>query len=104
MSGCLGVHPATKVLGEDIKAQTVQALNNLRAIVTESGSSIQDVVKTTIYLTDLNDFATVNGIYSAFFSEQCPVGAILPARTTIQISKLPLGASIEIEAIVKNAS
>jgi 2-iminobutanoate/2-iminopropanoate deaminase len=93
-SGQVGLDPATGALVEGgVTAQTERALKNLAAVLAAGGSSPRKVVKTTIYLTDMNDFATVNATYGAFFAHPAP------ARTTIAVAALPLGASVEIEAI-----
>ena len=77
----------------DIKDQTRQVLNNLKAVLEAAGATMNDVVKTTIFLADLGDFETVNGIYAEYFQEP------YPARSTVQVSKLPKGARLEIDAI-----
>jgi 2-iminobutanoate/2-iminopropanoate deaminase len=93
-SGQLGIDPATMQLVDgDVAAQAAQALHNLSAVLIAAGSSLQHVVKTTIYLVDMADFATVNGVYAGAFTR------IPPARTTIAVAALPLGARVEIEAI-----
>ena len=93
-SGQLGMDPATGTLaGENIEAQTEQALKNLEAVLAANGMTFANVVKTTIFLADLGDFATVNGIYATRFP------ADPPARSCFQVSALPAGAKIEIEAI-----
>lgn len=93
-SGQLGMDPATgKLAGEGIEAQTEQALKNLEAVLAANGMTFANVVKTTIFLADLADFATVNGIYATRF----PVDP--PARSCFQVAALPAGAKIEIEAI-----
>ncbi len=78
---------------EGVEEQTKQCLENLKAIVEEAGGTLENVVKTTIYLTDLGNFTQVNEVYASYFTQNHP------ARTTIEISKLPLGVGIEIEAI-----
>lgn len=78
-----------------IEAQTEQCLKNLSALINAAGISQKNIVKTTIYLTDINDFAAVNTIYAEFFTEP------YPARTTIAVSALPLGANVEIEVVAK---
>ncbi len=78
---------------EGVEAQARQCLENVKSIVEEAGGTLENVVKTTIYLTDLGNFAQVNEVYASFFTKNHP------ARTTIEISKLPLGVGIEIEAI-----
>jgi len=92
-AGQIGIDPATGKLREGLEAQTRQVLDNLRAILEAAGSSLDDVIKTTIFLTDIANFATVNAIYGAVFSGQPP------ARSTVQVAALPLGAEVEIEAV-----
>lgn len=93
-SGQLGMDPATgKLAGENIEAQTEQALNNLECVLTANGMTFANVVKTTIFLTDLTDFATVNGIYATRFPAEPP------ARSCVQVAALPAGAKIEMEVI-----
>ncbi len=93
VSGQLGLDPVTGELKTDISTQTVQALDNLGSILTAAGMSYTDVVKTTIFLTDMSDFATVNDIYGTYFSEA------LPARSCIQVCELPKGGLVEVEAV-----
>jgi len=76
-----------------IEEQTKLVLSNLRTILEGAGSSLGGVVKTTVYLTNMDDFAAMNGVYASFFAE------VPPARTTIQAARLPLGISVEIEAV-----
>ena len=94
-SGQIPLDPATgELLGAgDVKAQTHRILQNLSAVLQAVGGSLADVVKTTIFLTDLQDFALVNEVYGSYFP-QSP-----PARATVQVSALPRGAQVEIEAI-----
>ena len=93
-SGQLGMDPATgKLAGDTIEAQTEQALNNLEAVLAANEMTFANVVKTTIFLADLADFATVNGIYATRFPSDPP------ARSCFQVAALPAGAKIEIEAI-----
>jgi len=95
ISGQLPIDVATgEFAGEDIKSQTIQSLENTKSIVEEAGASMSDIVKTTILLENINDFAEVNKIYATYFD------APFPARATYEVSKLPLGALIEIESIV----
>ena len=94
-SGQIPLIPETGELVEGgIEAQTRQAFANLAAVLEEAGSSLEDIVKTTCFLADMNDFGTVNGIYAEYF----PSG-IYPSRSAFQVAKLPKGALIEIEAI-----
>ena len=92
-SGQIGLDPATGNLVEGIEAQTKQVMSNLDAILKEAGSSFENVIKTTCFLNDMGDFATVNGIYAKYFKEG------LPSRSAVQVTALPKGALIEIEAI-----
>jgi 2-iminobutanoate/2-iminopropanoate deaminase len=93
-SGQIGLDPATgQLVDGGVAAQTQQALHNLSAVLDAGGSSLRRVVKTTIFLADMNDFATVNTAYAPFFPH------LAPARTTVAVAALPLGASVEIEAI-----
>ena len=93
-SGTVGVDPATSKLVEgDIQAQTRQALTNLTAMLEAGGSDRAHVVKTTVFLTDMNHFKAMNEAYAEFFPSEPP------ARSTIGVKELPLGALIEIEAI-----
>lgn len=82
--------------GDDVEAQARQVMRNLKAVLEAAGSGFAKVVKTTIYLTDLGDFAAVNKIYGSFFE-----GIEPPARATIQVSALPRGAKVEIDAIAR---
>jgi 2-iminobutanoate/2-iminopropanoate deaminase len=92
-SGQLGLDPATGTLRSGLEEQTRQALANLSAVLEEAGASMAGVVKTTIFLVDIAQFATVNAIYGTAFP------APAPARSTVQVAALPLGALVEIEAI-----
>jgi 2-iminobutanoate/2-iminopropanoate deaminase len=89
-----GVDPATRKMVEGgIQAQTRQVLKNIAAILEAAGSAMENVVKTTVYLKDMGEFAQMNAVYAEFFPKDPP------ARTTIQAAALPLGLSVEIEAI-----
>ena len=92
-SGQLGIDPETDKLQEGVEAQAKQAMKNLATVLEEAGSSIDQIVKTTIFLADLGDFATVNEIYGEPFTGEPP------ARSTVQVAALPLGGAVEIEAI-----
>ncbi|GIO87589.1 RidA family protein [Paenibacillus faecis] len=92
-SGQLGLNPETGELAAGIEAQTEQALRNLGAILEAAGTGLDKVVKTTVFLKDMNDFATVNAIYGRFFSEP------YPARSAIEVARLPKDGLVEIEAI-----
>ena len=93
-AGQIPLNPATGVLNTGtIEEQTHQVLGNLGAVLEAAGSSLHHVVKTTVFLADLNDFQRMNTVYAGYFSDKPP------ARSTVQVSKLPLGAAIEIECI-----
>ena len=93
-AGQLGLVPGTKTFaGPDIEAQTRQALENLSAVLEASGSSRQQVVKTTVFLADMGEFGRMNAVYARFFEENPP------ARSALQAAALPLGARVQIEAI-----
>ena len=94
ISGQLGLDPETGVLAEGVEAQAKTGFENLKTILTEAGVSFENVVKTTVFLTDMNDFAAVNDIYAQYFTGE------YPARSCVQVAALPKGASFEIEAIV----
>lgn len=93
VSGQIGMTPSGALVGEDVRAQTRQALENLRAILKAAGAGLEHVVKTTVFLHSLQDFAAMNEVYAEYF------GAHPPARTTVEVSGLPRGALVEIEAI-----
>ena len=92
-SGQLGMDPATGNLPEGVEAQAEQALKNLGAILNEAGMDYADVVKTTVFLADINDFAAINAIYAKYFTGETP------ARSCVQIAALPKAALFEIECI-----
>ncbi|MCX7903571.1 MAG: RidA family protein [Caloramator sp.] len=93
-SGQLPIDPKTgELISNDIKAAAKQCLENIKAILESGGSSLDDVVKTTVFLKDLNDFASVNEVYAEYFKEK------MPARSAFQVARLPKDAIIEIEAI-----
>ncbi|ALM79459.1 reactive intermediate/imine deaminase [Helicobacter pylori] len=94
VSGQLGIDVSTgEFKGADIHAQTTQSMENIKAILKEAGLGMDSVVKTTILLKSLDDFAVVNEIYGSYFKEP------YPARATFQVAKLPKDALVEIEAI-----
>jgi 2-iminobutanoate/2-iminopropanoate deaminase len=93
-SGQLGLDASTKALVPgDVAAQAQRALENVRAVLDAGGSSLEQVVKTTIFLVDMNDFAAVNAVYATFFP------GTPPARSTVAVAALPLGGRVEVEAI-----
>ncbi|MBY0756720.1 RidA family protein [Clostridium sardiniense] len=94
-SGQLPLNPETKVLETEIKAATKQSLENCKAILEAAGASLDKVFKTTVFVKDLNDFAAVNEVYGTYFNENPP------ARSCVQVAKLPMDAPIEIEVIAK---
>ncbi|HMV47573.1 MAG TPA: RidA family protein [Blastocatellia bacterium] len=93
-SGQIPLDPATgQLVDGDIAAQTTQVLNNVKAVLEAAGSSPERVVKTTVFLADMNDFAAMNEIYAGFF------GATRPARSTVQAARLPRDVKVEIEVV-----
>lgn len=92
-SGQVGFIPETGELPEGVEAQAEQALKNLEAVLAAAGCTTADVVKTVVFLADMNDFATVNAIYAKHFTEE------EPARSCVQVAKLPKGALVEVEAV-----
>ena len=96
VSGQLSLRPDhAEIVGDTIQEQTEQVFANLRAILEAAGSSLEQLVKTTVYLVDLNDFQGMNEVYARH------VGDRPPARATIEVSALPSGAKVEIEAIAE---
>ncbi len=95
-SGQIAINPNSKKIDclGDIKGETTQVLNNLKAVLTASGASLEEVIKTTIFLTDLNNFQIVNEIYSEFFQNEPS-----PARACVEVSSLPKGVLIEIDCV-----
>lgn len=95
LSGQLGIDPVSGKLAEGgVGAQARQSLRNIQALLEEIGASVDDVIKTTVFLTDMADFAEVNEAYSAVFAENCP------ARSCVAVRELPLNGRVEIEAVV----
>lgn len=93
-SGQIPLDPATMQIVEgDITAQTERVLTNLTAVLDAAGSSLQKVIKTTVFLADMNDFAAMNAVYAGFF------GDAKPARSTVQVARLPRDVKVEIEVI-----
>ena len=93
-SGQIPIDPATgAIVDGDIKAQTRQSLNNVKAILAEAGLSMRNVVKTTVFMADMNDFADMNSVYAEFFAEP------YPARSAVAVKALPKGAQVEIEVV-----
>ena len=93
-AGQIALAPETGKLVEDsIEAQTRQVMENLTNVLKAAGTTLDNVVKTTIFVTDLGDFATINQVYGSYFASSPP------ARSTVQVAGLPLGANVEIEVI-----
>lgn len=92
-SGQLGLIPATGELPAGVEAQAKQALDNLGAVLQAAGMDYSDVVKTTVFLADINDFAAINTIYAEYFTGEAP------ARSCVQVAALPKGALFEVEAV-----
>ncbi len=93
-SGQIGIVPSTgNFAGDDITSQTKQVMENLKNILAEAGLTFSNIVKTTVFIKDMEDFATVNAIYAEYFNEEAP------ARSCVAVSALPKGALIEIEMI-----
>lgn len=94
-SGQLPIDSSTGELKEDIKEATKQSMENCKAIIESAGSSMDKVIKTLVFLRDIDDFAAMNEVYSTFFSENPP------ARSAVQVAKIPKGAILEIEMIAE---
>jgi 2-iminobutanoate/2-iminopropanoate deaminase len=93
VSGQIPIDPATGKISGDIKEQTRQSLENLKAVLLAAGTSPAKVLKTTVFLKNMDDFTVMNGIYQEYFPKDAP------ARSTVEVSRIPRGALIEIEAI-----
>lgn len=94
MSGMLGIDPATgKLVEGDAEAQAIQAMHNVQAVLEEMGLNTASVLKTTVFLKDLNDFGKINAVYAEFF------GPDYPARSCVEVARLPMDALVEVEAI-----
>lgn len=95
ISGQVGMNPKTgKIIKDSISDETEQVMKNLSSILNKASISFENVVKTTIFLSDMNDFSLVNEVYGKYFDEDTA-----PARETVQVSKLPLGVNVEISMI-----
>lgn len=92
-SGQLPIDPATGAFPDTIEAQTKQSLENCKAILTAAGLTMENVVKTTVFLKDMNDFAAMNGVYATFFPSNPP------ARSAVEVARLPKDARVEIECV-----
>ena len=93
-SGQLGIDMTTGTLPEGVEAQAKCSLENIKSILAEAGLSMDNIVKTVVFIKDMNDFAKVNAIYSQYIN-----GEILPARSCVEVARLPKDALVEIEAI-----
>lgn len=92
-SGQIGIDPNTGELVDGVENQVKQAMNNLQEVLRAAGSSLESVVKTTLFLKNMSDFAKVNEVYGSYFTDH------KPARSTVEVSNLPKGALFEIEAV-----
>ena len=96
LSGMIGIDPAVqKPVEGGTLAQAKQAFENIKTVLGEMGATLEDVLKTTVYLTDIGEFGEVNKLYAQYF------GPDFPARTCVEVSKLPMGLSIEVECIAR---
>ena len=93
-SGQLPIDPSTGAFPEGIQAQTRQSLTNVKAILTEAGTDMDHVLKTTVFLSDMNNFAAMNEVYATFFTE-----GSYPSRSAVEVARLPKDALVEIEVI-----
>lgn len=94
-SGQLGIDPATGAFGEGVQGQTAQALENVKAILETRGLTMDDIIKTTVFIKDMNDFAAVNAIYAQYFTEP------YPARSCVEVARLPKDVLVECEVIAE---
>ena len=95
-SGQLGIDPATGNLAEGVEAQTRQSLENVKAILAEAGLGMESIIKTLVFIKNMNDFGAVNKIYAEYIH-----GDVLPARSCVEVAALPKGGLVEIEVIAK---
>lgn len=95
-SGQLPIDPVTGAFPDGVAAQTRQSLTNVKAILTEAGAGMDNILKTTVFLNDMNDFAAMNEVYEGFFSE-----GNYPARSAVEVARLPKDALVEIEVIAQ---
>ncbi|GAA0077372.1 RidA family protein [Clostridium sp. CTA-5] len=92
-SGQLPINPNTKVMATEIKEATKQSIENCKAILENAGTTLENVIKTTVFVKDLNDFSAVNEVYAQYFTQN------FPARSCVQVAKLPMDAPVEVEVI-----
>jgi 2-iminobutanoate/2-iminopropanoate deaminase len=98
-SGQVALDPATgKLVHGGIAEQATRVLENLKAVLAAAGCDLSDVVKTTVFLKDMNDFAAMNQVYDGYFA---PEGVVAPARSTVEVARLPKDALVEIEVIAR---
>ncbi|MBQ1270889.1 MAG: RidA family protein [Clostridia bacterium] len=93
-SGQLGIDPATGNFAEGVQDQTAQALENVKAILETKGLTLDDIIKTTVFIKDMNDFGKINEVYAKYIC-----GEILPARSCVEVARLPKDGLVEIEVI-----
>ncbi|MDK9711706.1 RidA family protein [Acidaminobacter sp.] len=93
VSGIIAIDPLTGTLSGNVEAQTERILTNMKAVLEAAGSSMDKVIKTTVFLSDVNDFGKVNGVYDKHFLKP------YPARICVEVAKIPLGALVEIDAM-----
>lgn len=93
ISGMLPIDPVSKTIPEEVKAQAILVLSNIKAVIEAAGSAMDKVVKATVLLADIGDFAAVNEVYATFFSKP------FPARSCFAVAELPLGAKVEVEVV-----
>lgn len=93
ISGQIPIDPTTGKMADTVEEQAAQSLNNVKSILAAAGLSMSNVIKTSVFLSDLSDFAAVNKVYEGFFSEP------FPARSCVQVAAIPKGAKVEIECI-----
>ena len=93
VSGQLPLDPATGAFPATIEEQTRQSLTNCKAVLEAAGAAMENVIKTTVFLSDMNNFAAMNGVYATFFEGACP------ARSAVEVARLPKDALVEIECI-----
>ncbi len=94
-SGQIPLTPAGEIAGDTIGEQAHQVFANLKAVLAEAGSSLDNVIKTTVFIKDMNDFAALNEIYASYFGDH------KPARSTVEVARLPKDVKVEIEVIAK---
>lgn len=95
-SGQIPLDPVSGEIPESVEAQTLRSLQNVQAIVEAAGGQVRNIIKTTVFVSDLNDFAAVNQVYNDFFTRH---DAMYPARSCVEVARLPKDVKIEIEAI-----